>query len=102
MKYDKDTLIKVLKQTKDRFLLWNGSYFICIELVKVSLSNPKYEKETIYLKRKIQKRLRGHSTAEGWLIRKHNIVLSMREMKEWRVLWIDKLIAEIEEHGRLL
>lgn len=97
----KQTLITILKLAKDSICLYGNSYFICIALGKVYLSNPKCEKECIYLADQIRKRLERQKTVEDWLYKKHKLMLSNTEMRQWRAMWIDMLVAEIEEHGRL-
>jgi hypothetical protein len=97
----KQKLITILKLAKDSICLRGNSYYICVALANVYLDNPKWEKKCIYLADQIRKRLGRQKIAEEWLYKKHKLILSKTEMRQWRGKWIDMLVAEIEEHGRL-
>jgi hypothetical protein len=105
----KQNLITILKLAKDSVCVYYARMFICTAIGDVALSNSKYSsisqssyvEHCKYLQVKIQQRLKGAIVAEQWLEDRHSIILKPQEMRQWRGLWIDMLIAEIEEHGRL-
>jgi hypothetical protein len=97
----KQNLITILKLAKDIVCVYNARIFICTAIGDVALSNSSYAEHCKYLQVKIQKRLRGAIVAEQWLEDRHSIALKPQEMRQWRGQWIDMLVAEIEEHGRL-
>jgi hypothetical protein len=100
MKQDKDKLIIILKLAKDQIVKWEQCEYICHAILKVSLSNTHLQKECKYLRNKIDGRL-GTQTANTWVYYKRGEFLNHEEMKQWRGQWIDMLVAEIEQHGRL-
>lgn len=100
MKRDKDKLIIILKLAKDQIVKWEQCEYICHAILKVSLSNTHLQKECKYLRNKIDARL-GTQTANTWLYKQLGFKPKPTLMRQWRGQWIDMLVAEIEEHGRL-
>jgi len=101
MKLNKNALIVILQLAKDGICEYEYSPYICVNLFRIELSNPKYGRECRYLTNKIHSRLEKKSTAELWLHGKIGEWPDPKLLRKWRGQWIDMLIAEIEEHGRL-
>ena len=102
MKLSKKALIAICRVAKYGICEYDSSPYICVNLFRIELSNSKYGRECRYLTNKIHSRLEKKSTAELWLYGKIGEWPNPKLMRKWRGQWLDMLIAEIEQHGRLL
>lgn len=101
MKHNKEVLITLLYLTKDLICLYENSPYITAGLFRVYMSNKRYNKECDYLVDKIKDRLGDSLTPDEWLYKQLGFKPKPTLMRQWRGQWIDMLVAEIEEHGRL-
>jgi hypothetical protein len=101
---NKDTLIAILRETQSALTNELIGKFICPLILRKQFVSCNIDKECRYLIDTIQDRLQGHHTAEQWIYAQTNdneVYHQPEAMRQWRILWIDSMIEEINLTGEL-
>lgn len=97
-KKDRDVAVRLLRKVKLELYDTSWMQYVCIHLSNV-VTNEREDRVSLKLRSTIQNRLgKNYGTVTAWLTGEHHIDpfhLTSRAKLEYRLRWVDSMIAEL-------